>query len=275
MQSVFDLVEDMDFKTCKDVLVELGGRDAACSCPEKSLVPCGYFAWRSVSDHTLARRKQQCSSQALVCAGHFAKAYKSISEPTLSERLATCQEKALICAGHFEQSFRSISEPTLQDRLAQCNETAVVCAGHFQQSFRTLSDHSLEGSLLTTEDISNALKNILGKDSGDEPCITEECQDRTVELMKRLLRTSGNSGDDSIYSVVWGEDQLAMEHSFIPTADSNSSGSGSGTSCGSGKAADYITGRTSKTASVSKSPRHGASNGGGFAGVAAYDAKAK
>jgi nucleoside diphosphate kinase len=125
-QSVFDLVQDMGAAECLTVLTKLGGRDCPGSKPgSKDLVPCGYFAWRSISDHSIAGRKNQCESRALVCAGHFA--FKSVSDHTLAARRKDCNETSLVPCGYKFDSAQA-------ERLAQCNETALVPCGHFEQS---------------------------------------------------------------------------------------------------------------------------------------------
>jgi len=247
-------------------------------CNETALTCVGHFqrSFKSISEPTLQQRLVQCNETALTCAGHFEGSFKSISELTLKQRLAQCNETALICAGHFQRSFRSISEPTLKERLAQCNETALTCAGHFERTFRTLSDHTSAPHNLNSGDVSSTFKSIMSGEmlDNDEPCLTEECQERAINFMRGLLQMQ-TSGED----IVWGEDHehgdltdsLAEPRAVKIIANSSSSSSSSSSTM---EATDCITGRTSKTSSVSTAARQRqALKGVPLAHAASHDAK--
>jgi nucleoside diphosphate kinase len=199
-QSVFDLVEDMDAPACLSVLVALGGRDdAVCTC--KSIVQCGFFAWKSISDHTLESRKNQCSSQALECAGHFEKSLKSVSDHSLAARKKKSYDTSMVRCGHIVQ--RPWQKTVLPDNCRpKCpsNETAVVCAGHFMRAFRSLSEPTLDQLTHTFV--------------ADEPrCLSEECRQRAISNISDMLSALSREDWHDDEDIVWGEEDPGVGQS--------------------------------------------------------------
>merc|ERR1719473_594012 len=123
----------MDAHKCTYVLLDFAAKlpVAVAKVPEadrptcKAVVPCGYFTWKSLSDHTLAKRREQCSSTALVRCGHFA--WRTMSNHSLAARRAQCNDTSVVPCGYF----------------CNADQMALVPCSFFDESFKTLSNHTL------------------------------------------------------------------------------------------------------------------------------------